>query len=1627
MNNSCVIHPRLSNGEKSPLFTRLKNFLGNTEEANSIYYRVITPEFKSKFPTVRFDDNNEPLFEDLITKCGIGYNKTMEDTLKSLNREYGTSPVPMTMTSSIELQNKAGEFNTNTSLDATAVVNSTDGKIKIDIIKKDKDTNNRLLGRQQRFNAELNSQLIKLLNSWGADIGALTQLEEDSNINGVMDLNAALNAATGLKEVIRISKRHRWSSVSKKENVLSEEEQAILKNAPRDSQGRLLAPNGKLSNLTEKQYAQVRTKAFKRWFGDWENDPANASKVVDENGEPLVVYHGTNAEFTVFDTSKNDSSYKGFYFTDSKEMAGSYKGDILMPVFLNIRDYYKVNAEGKNWNNINTSIAGSNSSSPLEWLRNIVKQNSLELEAAKRGHYDDFAGRYIKDEKRVKQVQDSLNNLGVAKLYNEYENIANSSPSSIIERAIKYFKLKTIEHKAAKLFNDNYYRYQTTSSVHTRDLEVVFSDRDGIIINDVIDYGSRVNNPIPSNVYIVYNPNQIKSATDNIGTFSRTDDNIIDDTYDSNILAEEWGHFVVEAVTDNPLKDRMLKTLKNDEILQRLLGDDYYKYQKIYNGDIDLLAREALGKMMAQVLNSYDPAAPNDRLFERYKNSILNFFGNKNPDEIDEIINQVRAQVYEFTTNAFAGKYNLNIRTPEYNRTLYNLGEQVSKEHKILERMIKQEEKRLAIYGRGAKATIKEKKESSVDFDDAQKLFIDTLKQDLEDHKELEGIYRYVDKAVTMLKQLSNRLDTIDTFTGSDSSKFSILKNIRDYMASYGSILEELRQEISIAKKEGDTTLRDKLQDSLYEFSGLVAQLGNDWTEITKDEFANYVKEFEGEGISMSIRGKRKQYTIRELLDYTEQDITIVERWIDSMADSTDPILRIYDAIVKRQKNKARLTTIDMEKELLMHAKKLEEAGINNTDFMYERRTKDGRLSGNFVTKYNWSDYYTDLSSYVKSLDPNLSKQDKARLISQWKNEHMNGNNPVDDYINPVYIEIQNNPAKKAYYDYIMDLKRSLDYGLPARYVRISKAPQIRRDFLERVLGKSNRLGYLWESIKDDLVRREDDDEFSYGRQDFEGNQIFTLPIYYTKNLRDKNDLSTDCTSSMIAYMAMANDYIAMNEVIDALEVGKLLLAKRKVARTKGGRILKELINKESEDLTMEGSESKAFARLNDFMEMQVYGNQMKDEGTVAGIDVGKAANMLNKIQSYGTTALSVLTGTANLAQNILNSSLESIAERFFSKKDLANADLAYSKMLPEYLGEIGNRIQISKMALFAEKFNVLQDYKQSIRDIDWNRKTWLSRLFKENTLWFTTSAGDHYTQMRTALALAHSWKVSDSEGNIVPLFEALKVEYLDDSHPEYGAKLVLPEGYLDSNGNPITEEYFIKFTKVVRGINDKLYGIYNQEDKSAMQLRAIGRLLIMYRNWMRPLYLKRYGVEKYNEDIGTFEEGYYRTLYHYISNIIKDLKKGELTIFQQWGMLTNEQKGSIWQAISELSTFGILFGIISSLKSTPDDKGKNNWLADYISYAIIRLKADMGALVPGPAMLDEGLRLFDNPFAAIGVLKNTRQLFNLLNPDTWTTEIDQGIYKGYTKAEKIMLKPLPFVRQFQNLFDPEEPARWYR
>lgn len=74
---------------------------------------------------------------------------------------------------------------------------------------------------------------------------------------------------------------------------------------------------------------------FYNWFGD--------SKVVDKQGRPLVVYHGTNKKFDTFDKSKIGKKHKnlyqgkGFYFTSEYYEAQGY-GKRLMPVYLKIEN-----------------------------------------------------------------------------------------------------------------------------------------------------------------------------------------------------------------------------------------------------------------------------------------------------------------------------------------------------------------------------------------------------------------------------------------------------------------------------------------------------------------------------------------------------------------------------------------------------------------------------------------------------------------------------------------------------------------------------------------------------------------------------------------------------------------------------------------------------------------------------------------------------------------------------------------------------------------------------------------------------------------------------------------------------------------------------------------------------------------------------------------------------------------------------------------------------------------------------------------------------------------------------------------------------------------------------------------
>ena len=201
----------------------------------------------------------------------------------------------------------------------------------------------------------------------------------------------------------------------------------------------------------------------------------NSSKVVDENGEPMVVYHGSNNEFTKFDTARIGSSTgtsdgRGFYFTTDKDYANSFgKDGNVLSVFLNIDN-------------------------PLSLKEKTITKRQLF----------DIIKRI--DEKEVAAD-------GEHWLISNYANYYDVGIDGAIREAAE----------SEYPYSDN-------------DVELVnslisasgnFKD----VVSSVYEITGKSSEIVPKENgtvhYVVTNPNQIKSATSNNGNFSTTKDDIL--------------------------------------------------------------------------------------------------------------------------------------------------------------------------------------------------------------------------------------------------------------------------------------------------------------------------------------------------------------------------------------------------------------------------------------------------------------------------------------------------------------------------------------------------------------------------------------------------------------------------------------------------------------------------------------------------------------------------------------------------------------------------------------------------------------------------------------------------------------------------------------------------------------------------------------------------------------------------------------------------------------------------------------------------------------------------------------------------------------------------------------------
>ncbi|MBR1772647.1 MAG: hypothetical protein IJ749_01975, partial [Eubacterium sp.] len=482
---------------------------------------------------------------------------------------------------------------------------------------------------------------------------------------------------------------------------------------------------------------------------------------------------------------------------------------------------------------------------------------------------------------------------------------------------------------------------------------------------------------------------------------------------------------------------------------------------------------------------------------------------------------------------------------------------------------------------------------------------------------------------------------------------------------------------------------------------------------------------------------------------------------------------------------------------------------------------------------------------------------------------------------------------------------------------------------------------------------------------------------------------------------------------------------------------------------------TKVGGLMEDLLTMQLFGKLREDEGTVGKtrVSIRKLAEMLNAISSWSQMALNLPQRISNVSTGFANIIIESAGKGIYNAKDVAWAARIWLANSGDRLTETGKNDPSNKLSLFAEYFDLHQDNGRDRKDYEKGR---MAKIFNTNLLYAGLMVGEDYLALTSALACAKNFKVKNKNGKVETLWDAYDVKYLDATN-KTGAYLALKEGYTKEDGSPITVEDETAFQKQVIGLNFDLQGIYNLDDKSAVQKYALGTLAIMYRKWIAPAVKRRYGGTKYNVLKGGIEtEGYYITLFNCIGRIFKDAKnqvteeegakalwniKEDLKALRNaallnWNNMTDYEKSNMRRAFTEISIMvGLTAGICLLGKVPPSAKDDDDprsyfltWWDKTLLSQLFRLRSEIGSQAPTPMLVDEATRMLRSPFAALRTVQTTINILNLLLPSSYTDEIKSGRYKGHTKAYKY-LREFPFIsmwKKVENFVDPTPMINYY-
>lgn len=1102
-------------------------------------------------------------------------------------------------------------------------------------------------------------------------------------------------------------------------------------------------------------------------------------------------------------------------------------------------------------------------------------------------------------------------------------------------------------------------------------------------------------------------------------------------------LPEEFAHLALAMLGDNKLATRLIDLLmQNDELMKATFGEEYESYSATYGHDRQKLAVEAAGKLVAEHLFKQADVMYRNKeergiinkfrgLIGRVAAAIKRFFASLNPHSVRNAIYEAEDTASMIAEGLLAGDLvdqmelgNIDMTGKLFKQNANKVQQDLTHKNDILSRLLRVETKRLSLLKAQNTHTFKSKFNERLQT--ATERAIANLEKGIQMHKTETAVISYMEAGLEMLKQTSENLDLAVRKAETNAQACRAINATRQTIYSFVSVLDSIQQALRDKELEDTTGLRttfNTLTAMLNELQTRYYQYG----DLYFREALTGVYGPDGRRITVG-KNKGKVRTIEEMATMAERDESLASRWFHSLGDAQDDVLTAVDDIIRNAKLTARRYVNAIRPRIeTAFADLVRETGSKDQTFMFEYTT-----------------------------DKNGVKHKTGKYISNKSTEYANLT-----------------PAQKKFYDTMMEIKEEADKRLPDSLVSKYKMVMLRKYTWERVKNSpdiKSGAKALWEGIQQSVLDMSDNIDYENVEviEDFEGNRVDMLPIKYIAKGENESydDMVDDVATSMMAYVGMAYQYNELYGVAATIENMKYMSSERAVKQREfGGKSMQQTVETEdyrfTKPLTKKQMHTNIQKMMDDAIRMHLYGHTTRSEGTLGKtrVDKRKVSNLLSRLTSLAQMAFNPMQRVANVTVGGVNIAMEGVGSGLFRTKDAVWASGVYAKESADRLAQTGKTDYDNKLSLFNDKFDIHQD---NMRKTPKYGKSRFSRTFNSGLMYAGLTMGEDYLACVTALAVARNIKCKGPNGQKGSLWDAYEVKYIDSAN-KTGAYLAVKQGWTKADGTAITEADEASFSKKVAGLNFQLQGIYNLDDKSAIQQWSLGSLLIMYRKWIAPSLKRRYGAVRYNALTEREEEGYYRTLFRYLSDTLKGAKTGKnseeateeetkemaqnvFAVFSalrnsiavNWKNMSDYERSNCMRSLAEIGVVLFLFIACAALTHIPpaeDDEKQPTRIQYLLFYQLLRLRNELAAQAPTPMLLNEAMKIIRSPFAAAEPMINILNAWKILWPVNWVTEVRSGRYKGHTKAYKYF-RELPFVsmwKRAENLADPTPLIRYYQ